>query len=350
MQRAHRAVEQALAVGEHQQPLAVALGLLDVVSGEDHRRAAAGEPEHELPQALALARVEPGAGLVQEQDGGASKQPDRNVDPLLVSSRQRPDLVVAALGQRRLAEHLLHRGVDVRHALEVREQAQVLGHGEAPIQRRLLRDPPDLARLARNRASSGRRIPASIESSVVLPAPLGPITASSSPRCASKLTPRSATRSPKRLTRPRPRSSPRAPPPAGRTRLQRSPSPAERYLEWCLTGAGYAAPMRVLFIGDVVGKPAAPASRGRCRSCASATPRPSDRERRELRGGLGITEKTAEEIFGVRRRRDHDRQPRVQAPRRVRVPGPRRAGDPARELPDPGRGHTVVEAGEGGSG
>ena len=43
-------------------------------------------------------------------------------------------------------------------------------------------------------------IPARIESNVVFPAPLGPITATSSPAAAAKLTPLSASRSPKRLT------------------------------------------------------------------------------------------------------------------------------------------------------
>src|SRR5207253_3219702 len=42
----------------------------------------------------------------------------------------------------------------------------------------------------------------SIVSSVVLPAPLGPMTASSSPRRTSKLMSRTATRSPKHLRRP----------------------------------------------------------------------------------------------------------------------------------------------------
>ena len=67
------AVEERLAVGEHQQPLPVALGLLDVVGGEDHRRAAAGEGRDELPEARPLARVEADAGLVEQQHHRAGR-------------------------------------------------------------------------------------------------------------------------------------------------------------------------------------------------------------------------------------------------------------------------------------
>src|SRR6266545_2363187 len=52
------------------------------------------------------------------------------------------------------------------------------------------------------RPASAFAIPARIESSVVLPAPLGPSTASSSPRPTSKLTSLRAARSPNDLERP----------------------------------------------------------------------------------------------------------------------------------------------------
>ena len=126
--------------------VAVALRLGDVVGREDHGRAAAGEAEHELPEALALARVEAGRGLVEQQDRGLGEQPDRDVDPLLVAARERPDLVVAPLGERGLLEHPLDRRLDVVDLLEAGEQAQVLGHRQAPVERRLLRHPADLAR------------------------------------------------------------------------------------------------------------------------------------------------------------------------------------------------------------
>ena len=144
MQLVGRAVEDPLAVGEHQQAVAVALGLEQVVGREDHRRAAAGQGQHELPEALALARVEAGRGLVEQQHGGRREQPDRDVHPLLVTARERCDLVVAAVGQTGLLEHPLDRRVEVRDPLEAGEQAQVLGHRQPPVEARRLRNPADL--------------------------------------------------------------------------------------------------------------------------------------------------------------------------------------------------------------
>ena len=202
MELGRRAVEDPLAVGEDEQAVAVALGLEQVVGRVDHRRPGAGEAEDELPEPLALARVEPGRGLVEQQHRGRGEQADRDVDPLLVAARERPDLIVAALAQVGLVEHPLDRALDVVDLLEAGEQAQVLRDREPPVERRLLRHPADLAGERRPRPASGSRIPARIESSVVLPAPLGPITASSSPGAAANDTSRSAARSPKLLPTP----------------------------------------------------------------------------------------------------------------------------------------------------
>ena len=88
----------------------------------------------------------------------------------------------AAVLEGGLREHLGDGRLDVVDLLEPREQPQVLGDGEPPVERRLLGDEADLPpRQVRPRPASGSRIPARIESSVVLPAPLGPMTASSSP-------------------------------------------------------------------------------------------------------------------------------------------------------------------------
>ena len=238
-----------------------------------------------------------------------------------------------------LVEHPRDRGVDVLDPLEPGEQAQVLGHGQAPVERRGLRHPADLARARDTAPASGSRIPARIESSVVLPAPLGPITASSSPARAVNETPRRAARSPKRLLRSRTSMHRSA-------RLQPARSPAAGYGTASSVGPG----MKVLFVGDVVGKP------GRA-GLARAMPGLRERHAPDLvivngensAGGLGITEKTGERPVLDGRRRDHARQPRLPPPRRLRLPRPDRARRPAGELhglePRPrargrrGRGH-----------
>src|SRR5690606_6791972 len=65
LELARGAAEEALAVGEHDDLVGVAVGLGDVVGGVDDRRAGLGEAEDERPQPLALARVERGARLVE---------------------------------------------------------------------------------------------------------------------------------------------------------------------------------------------------------------------------------------------------------------------------------------------
>src|SRR5436305_3006516 len=85
-------------------------------------------------------------------------------------------------------------------------------------------------------------MPARIESSVVLPAPLGPMIATTSPRDARSDTPRSASRSPKRLRRSRASSS------AATSAAGAPVTPGN------LDGAaGILRRVKLLFIGDVVG-------------------------------------------------------------------------------------------------
>jgi metallophosphoesterase (TIGR00282 family) len=106
--------------------------------------------------------------------------------------------------------------------------------------------------------------------------------------------------------------------------------------------------MRLLFIGDIVGKP------GRS-GLGQALPRLRERYAPELviangensAGGLGITEKTANDIFSVgvdvittgnHVYRHRDAYPYLDRAERVIRPANYMAGNP-------GRGHTVVEAG-----
>src|SRR6266487_3763096 len=96
-----RAVEEPLAIGEDKQPLSVALRLLDVVGGEDHRRAAVGQRRDELPEPRPLARVKADAWLVEQQRDRPRQQPDRYVDPRLVAPRETSDDLIAALAEPR---------------------------------------------------------------------------------------------------------------------------------------------------------------------------------------------------------------------------------------------------------
>ena len=58
--------------------------------------------------------------------------------------------------------------------------------------------------------------------------------------------------------------------------------------------------MRVLFIGDVVGSPGRRGCARRCRRCASGTrPTWSIVNGENSAGGVGITERTANDLFGA---------------------------------------------------
>ncbi len=105
-QLGRRAAEQQLAVGEDQHPVGVPLGLADVVGRIDDGGALGDAPEDELPQALALTRVERRARLVEQQQLRVREQPDRDVDALAVASGQRPDLIAGAVGRARSASSI----------------------------------------------------------------------------------------------------------------------------------------------------------------------------------------------------------------------------------------------------
>ena len=107
------------------------------------------------------------------------------------------DLVVAAVGEPGLLEHRLDRRLDVVDALEPGEQAQVLGDGQPPVERGLLRDPADLAAGGLDLAGVGlgdpgedRRAASSCRRRS------GRRPRAARPRLTSKLTSRSAVRSP----------------------------------------------------------------------------------------------------------------------------------------------------------
>ena len=87
----------------------------------------------------------PDDGSSSSSTGGPGEEADRDVHALLVAAGQGADLVVAAVREPGLLEHLLEDGIGVGHPLEAREEQQVLGHGQAPVERGLLRHPADLA-------------------------------------------------------------------------------------------------------------------------------------------------------------------------------------------------------------
>ena len=134
-------------------------------------------------------------GSSSSSTDGLGEQPDGDVDPLLVAAREPPDLLVGAVLEPGLRQHPRHRGLGIGDLLQPGEQPQVLGHRQLGVQRGLLGNPADRRAAGRlSSPSSGASTPARIDSSVVLPAPLGPMIPTSSPGLSSKLTDCSAAR------------------------------------------------------------------------------------------------------------------------------------------------------------
>ena len=127
-------VDDADAVGEH-------VGLLQILRGEEDRDAVLlREPSHLGPESRAGLRVEPGRGLVQEEDPRPVHEGQRQVEAALHPTRVRLDL---ALGRRLEADPLQQL---VRPALTLftgdavqrRLQAQVLAARQQRVERGFL--------------------------------------------------------------------------------------------------------------------------------------------------------------------------------------------------------------------
>ena len=90
------------AVGEDQNAVGEPLGLVEVVRGEQDRRALeVREPVHEVVELPSRLGVEAGRGLVEEQQLGPPDDPDRHVQAPALAARERDDLLVGELVQAR---------------------------------------------------------------------------------------------------------------------------------------------------------------------------------------------------------------------------------------------------------
>ena len=198
LQLRRRAGEQELAVGEHEQPVGVALGLGDVVRGVDDGRGAR--------RARAWTRTPTGA---RAGAGRATRTARRAAAP---TGRRagRPRCSPAAgcrpracrRGRRArsrrpgLVEHPATVASTSRDLLEPREEAQVLAHRELGVDRRLLRDPADLAAVERDGARGGLQRAGEDLQQRRLARAVRPDDAISSPAAAENETSWSARRSP----------------------------------------------------------------------------------------------------------------------------------------------------------
>ena len=137
------AVEERLAICEHDHAVGVAPGFSNVVGCHQQCCPAGGAPLQKRPQALALTRVERSRRFVEQHKRGLTEQADGDVDALPQSAGQALDQIPGALTQHGVVEHRVDCGIYVRNALQAREQAQVLPDRQATVDGELLRHPAD---------------------------------------------------------------------------------------------------------------------------------------------------------------------------------------------------------------
>ena len=141
LQRRGRALGDDLAVVDDPDPVGEQICLLEVLGREEDRDAVfPGEPGDLVPERAAALRVEPGGGLVEEEDPRAVDEREGQVEAALHAARVAADLPVGRLRQADALEQRVGAlpAVGPGEPLQRRLQAQVVSSREERVERRLL--------------------------------------------------------------------------------------------------------------------------------------------------------------------------------------------------------------------
>ena len=125
---------------------ASAVGLVQVLGGEQHR-GAFGDPAFDrLPEADAAARVEPGGRLVEEEDRRPGDQGGGEVEAAAHPARVGADEAVGGFVEVEALQQLGGAGarLALRQVVEAADHLQVLGPGQVLVHRRVLTGEADL--------------------------------------------------------------------------------------------------------------------------------------------------------------------------------------------------------------
>ncbi len=142
------------AVADHRDAIAQPLRFLHEMRREQHGHAAVAHRAHEIPDAAACLRIEPGRELVEEHDLGFVDQRQCDERTLLLPAGQVPEGDVRAVRETELREDV---GRAAPLAMEGREEVERLPEPQAVRQRRALQLHAD----ARSqRAAVARRVEA----------------------------------------------------------------------------------------------------------------------------------------------------------------------------------------------
>ena len=196
-ERLDRAAERGAPGGHQRHLVGEAAQLVEPLRGPEDRRAALGRAVgDQLAHGGGGLGVEVVRGLVDQQHRRLGEQRAGDREPLLHAVRPAADGVVAAVGQADVGEHGAGTRVGglLAHPVQAGEEREVLDAGDALVGRavaRRARGRPSRAAPRGPLAASmpttrtvpavGSTRPASVRSSVVLPAPFGPSSAWISP-------------------------------------------------------------------------------------------------------------------------------------------------------------------------
>ena len=124
-----------------------AVGLLEVLGGEDQGRTVSHEVAQRLPERLAAEGVEPGRGLVEEQHPGRCDEACREVEPATHPARVGLDEPVSRVGKAELVEQGVgaSTGGALRQTVQAADQLEVEPAVEQAVDRRLLGGDADRA-------------------------------------------------------------------------------------------------------------------------------------------------------------------------------------------------------------
>src|ERR1700722_9828463 len=132
------AVDDDPAVVEDRDPVGQLLGLVQVLGGEQHRRAARGEFPDGLPHLGACLRVQPGRRLVEEDDRRIPDEAHRDVEPAAHAAGVRRCPPGARPGQREAPQQVIRFSAGVLEVPQPGDEDEVLPPAEDLIDGREL--------------------------------------------------------------------------------------------------------------------------------------------------------------------------------------------------------------------
>ena len=136
-------------------PVGELLGLVEVLRGQQHRRAVRGQVAHRLPHLQARLGVQPRGRLVEEDHRRVADQAHRDVEPAAHATGVGGHPAVGGLGQLEPGEQRVGDAPGIRQVPQPRHEHQVLAPGEDLVDRREL--PGQADRLAAPRRPARRR-------------------------------------------------------------------------------------------------------------------------------------------------------------------------------------------------